>query len=111
MPLFISPPPSPYPYHQSSLINCQLYCLVHSLDQLVDEGLAVAVVTSLNVMPCLLPVASACVAQLEWPEEVACLLEVRANSDYLMDQVFNTDDAEFTQNLFKFEKGWNKNNQ
>ena len=91
----------------SSIITNQLstiLCLVHSLDQSVDEGLAVAVVTSLNVVPCLLSVASACVAQLERPQEVVCLLEVRANSDNLVDQVFNTDDPVFTQNLFKFEK-------
>jgi hypothetical protein len=68
---------------------------------LIDEGLAVAMVTSLDVVPSLLSVASACVAQLEGPEEVACLLEVRPNSDYLVDKVFNTDDAIFAQNLFK----------
>lgn len=90
----------PCPYHQSSLINCPLFCLVHSLDQSVDEGLAVAMVTSLDVVPCLLSVASACVAQLERPEEVVCLLEVGPNSDYLVDEVFNTDDAVLAQNLF-----------
>lgn len=60
-------------------------------------------VTSLNVVPGLLSVTSASVAQLERPEEVACLLEVGPNSDYLVDKVFNTDDAVFAQNLFKYD--------
>lgn len=93
----------PCPYHQSPLINCPLFCLVHSLDQSVNEGLAVAMVTSLNVVPCLLSVASTCIAQLKRPEEVVCLLEVGPNSDYLMDEVFNTDDAVLAENLFKFD--------
>ena len=61
-------------------------------------------VTSLDVVPCLLSVATACIAQLERPEEVVCLLEVGANGDYLMDEVFNTDNAVFAQNLFQKRK-------
>lgn len=72
---------------------------------MVDEGLAVAMVTSLDVVPGLLSVSSASVAQLERPEEVVCLLEVGPNGDYLMDQVFNTNDAVFAQNLFILKSG------
>ena len=76
-----------------------MFCLVHSLHQSIDEGLTVAMVTSLDVVPGLLSVASTSVAQLERPEEVACLLEVWPNSDYLVDKVFDTDDPVFAQNL------------
>lgn len=37
------------------------------------------------------------VAQLEGPEEIAGLLEVGADSEDLVDQVFHADDAEFAQ--------------
>lgn len=37
------------------------------------------------------------VRQLEWPQEVAGLLEVRTDSDDLVDQVVNRDDAELAQ--------------
>lgn len=33
------------------------------------------------------------VAELEWPEEVGGLLEVRADGEDLVDQIFNTDDT------------------
>ena len=96
------PPPLHTYTFPPSLINCSLFCLlilVHSLHQSIDEGLTVAMVTSLDVVPGLLSVASASIAQLERPEEVACLLEVWPNSDYLMDKVFDTDDPVFAQNL------------
>ncbi len=37
------------------------------------------------------------VAQLEWPQEVARLLEVRADGDDLMDQILHAHDAIFPQ--------------
>src|SRR4051812_15157287 len=39
------------------------------------------------------------VAQLEWPEEVACLFEVRSDGGDLVDQVFHTNDAELAQGV------------
>ena len=47
---------------------------VHLANELVDVGLAVAEVTTLNEMlelPC--PPAAVGVGELEWPEEVRCL--------------------------------------
>lgn len=40
------------------------------------------------------------IAQLEWPEEVARLLEVRSNGGDLVDQVFHAHDTEFAQVVF-----------
>jgi len=40
------------------------------------------------------------VAQLEWPEEVACLLKVWSDGGNLVDQVFHADDTEFAQVVF-----------
>ena len=39
------------------------------------------------------------IAQLEWPQEVTSLLEIRPHSDNLVDQVLHTDDAKFAQLL------------
>ena len=88
--------PSPTPN-----INNSAVILVHSLDKVVDEKLAVAMVTPLNVVPGLLPVSSTSIAQLERPQKVVGFLEVWANCDNLVDQIFNTDDAIFAQSLFK----------
>ena len=41
--------------------------------------------------------ATSWVRQLEWPEEVAGLLEVGADSEDLMDQVLHADDTELAQ--------------
>lgn len=49
---------------QSTVSCCQS---VHSLHQLIDEVLSVAVVTTLNEMPGLLSVSPTCIAQLERP--------------------------------------------
>ena len=37
------------------------------------------------------------VRQLEWPQEVARLLEIHADGDDLMNQIFHADDAEFAE--------------
>ena len=71
----------------------------HSLDKLVDEILAVAMVTTLNEVPGLLSVATSGIAQFEQPEEVVGLFEVRAHCDYLVDEVLNTDDTKLAKSI------------
>lgn len=66
---------------------------VHAPYERVDERLPVAMVAALDKVPGLLPVAAAGVAQLERPEEVVGLLEVRSNGEDLVDQVLDADDA------------------
>ena len=72
--------------------------LDHLLDKSVDVLLSVTQVTTLDVM-LELPrsEATSWVAQLEWPQEVADLLEVRSDSDNLVDQILHADNAEFAQ--------------
>ena len=45
------------------------------------------------------PESTSGVAQLEWPQKVTSLLEIRSDSNNLMDQVLHTDDAKFAQLL------------
>ena len=74
--------------------------LIHLLDQSIDLLLPISQVTSLNEMlefP--RPESASRVAQLEWPQKVAGLLEIRPHSNNLMDQVLHTDDAKFAQLL------------
>lgn len=73
-------------------------CLVHLLDQSIDVLLSVTKITTLNVM-LELPGSEAAggVGQLEWPEEVAGLLEVGTNGEDFVDQVFHADDAVFAK--------------
>lgn len=74
--------------------------LVHLADQRVDLVLAVAGVAALNeVLHLLVAEAARGAAQLERPQEVAGLLEVRADGDDLVHQVLHTDDAELAQRL------------
>ena len=47
--------------------------------------------------PC--PESTSRVAQLEWPQKITGLLEVRPHNNDLMDQVFHADDAKFAQLL------------
>ena len=56
-------------------------------------------ITTLNVMPGLLSIATTSVTQLERPEEVVGLLEVRTNRHYLVNQVLNTYDPVFAKAL------------
>lgn len=64
--------------------------LVHALNQLVDEVLAVASITTLDeVKEFALVETTVGVGELEGPEEVVGLLEVGSNSEDLMDEVFH----------------------
>jgi len=45
------------------------------------------------------PETASWVAELEWPQEVCCLLEVGADSVNLVDQIFHTDDTVFAEVL------------
>ena len=45
------------------------------------------------------PEATGRVAQLEWPQEVARLLEIRADGEDLMDKILYTDNTVFAQVL------------
>lgn len=56
-------------------------------------------VTALNEMPGLLAKPSPGTAQLERPEEVVGLLEMRAHSVDLVDQVLHANDAVFPKSL------------
>nr|GMD29062.1 Rpl7bp [Ipomoea batatas]GMD89310.1 Rpl7bp [Ipomoea batatas] len=72
---------------------------VHPPDELIDEILAIACITTFNIMvPLLLQSTQRCL-ELEWPQEVVCLLEVGSNSQYLVDEIFNTDNSMLPQSL------------
>lgn len=72
--------------------------LVHLLNQVVDELLSVTSVTTLDEVEELSGSETTVrVRQLEWPQEVVGLLEVRTNSVDLVDQVLNGDDTVLTQ--------------
>lgn len=43
------------------------------------------------------PESTGGVAELEWPEEVACLLEVGSDGHDLVYEIFHADDAEFAE--------------
>lgn len=46
--------------------------------------------------------ATSRVAELEWPEKVAGLLEVRADGEDLMDQILDTQDTVFAEVIFNY---------
>ena len=73
--------------------------LVHPPDELVDVVLTVAGVTALDVVVPLLLEASQRRLQLEGPQEVVGLLEVRANGQDLVDKVLNADDVVLSKTL------------
>jgi hypothetical protein len=73
--------------------------LVHPSDELIDVVLTVTSITTLHVLVPLLLQASQWCLQLEWPEEVVCLLEMWANSHDLMNKIFNADDVMLAQAL------------
>lgn len=74
--------------------------LIHLADQLVNVGLAVARVPTLDKVERLALVeATVGAGQLEGPEEVAGLLEVRADSVDLVDQVLHADDPVLAEGL------------
>lgn len=72
--------------------------LVHLLDQVVDELLSVTSVTTLDKVEELSGSETTVrVRQVEWPQEVVDLLEVRTNSSDLVDQVLNRSNTVLTQ--------------
>jgi len=75
--------------------------LVHLLDQSIDILLSVTQITTLNeVLEFSGSEAASRVAQLEWPQEVRCLLKVGTNSVDLVDQILHADNAELAQVVF-----------
>jgi len=74
--------------------------LVHLLDESVDVLLTVAKITTLNKVLELAGAESASrVGQLEWPEEIADLLEVGPDGVDLVDHVLNADNAVLAETL------------
>lgn len=72
--------------------------LIHLLDQRVDLVFPVPQITALHkVLELPRPETSCRVAQLEWPQEVASLLEVGSDGEDLVDQVLHTDDSVLAQ--------------
>ena len=72
--------------------------LVHLLNQAVDEVLSVTCVTTLDEVDELSGLETTVrVRQLEWPQEVVGLLEVRTHSEDLVDQVLHAHNTELTQ--------------
>lgn len=70
--------------------------LYHAPQKVVNFVLAATKVTAVNKVVVLLsPTAVWCV-QLEVPQEVIGLLEMRSNGDDLVDQILHTNDAKFT---------------
>jgi hypothetical protein len=67
--------------------------LQHALDKGVDVLLAVAVLAALDEVVELLLEAAVGGRELEGPEEVVGLLEVRADGEDLVDKILNADDA------------------
>lgn len=78
--------------------SSQLFLLlVHSSDQSVDLVFSVSRVTAIVEVSYDGSEATGGVVQLEGPEESAGFLEVRSDSHNLVDQIFNTDDSEFSK--------------
>ena len=73
--------------------------LVHPPDELVDVVLMVIGFTTLNVVVPLLLEASQRRLQLEGPQEVVGLLEVRTDGQDLMHKVLNADDVVLSKTL------------
>jgi len=70
------------------------YTLVHLLDKSVDVLLSVTKITTLNeVLELSSTETTSGVGELEWPEEVAGLLEVGTDGEDLVDQVFHADNT------------------
>lgn len=77
--------------------------LVHLLDQRINLILAIAQITTLDEMlEFSRAEATGRVAELEWPEKVAGLLEVGADGEDLVDQILDTEDTVFAQVVFNY---------
>ncbi len=71
----------------------------HAKDQVVDELFSVTPVSSSLEGVSLVRETSSGSSELEGPQEVVCFLEVRADAPDLVDQILDTDDSVFAQNL------------
>jgi hypothetical protein len=67
--------------------------LDHSLEQFVDLVLAIAEITTIDVVVVLLAPSSCWCVQFEWPEEVVDLLEDATDGEELVDHVFDALDV------------------
>lgn len=86
---------------QKSLLPKESMYLIHSPDELVDIIFTVSSISAFNVVvPLLLHPTQRCL-QLEWPQKVVGFLKVRTSSQYLMNQIFHTDQPKFTKTLYK----------
>merc|ERR1712146_405987 len=68
-------------------------CLQHTLNKTIHEVLAVACLTTLAEAFALLGLTTLCWTQLEWPQEVVRLAEVRSHSEDLVNEVLHAHDA------------------
>jgi hypothetical protein len=85
---------------RNSLLKQHQSNLVHASNELVDEVLPVTKITTLDeVLELPWAEATGRGAELEWPEEVAGLLEVGANSVDLVDEILDADDTELAKVL------------
>jgi len=74
--------------------------LVHLADEIINLGFAVTSVTAFNEMESLaLTETTSGAGELEGPEEVVGLLEVRTDGEDFVDQIFHTDDTKLTKFL------------
>lgn len=73
--------------------------LDHASEQAVNVLLAVTKVTTLGEVVGLLLPATVRVVELERPQEVGSLLEVRSDGEDLVNQVLDADDTVFTLNV------------
>jgi len=74
--------------------------LVHLPNELVDVGLPVSEVTALNVvLEFPYSPATSGVGELEWPEEVGRLLEIRTGGEDFVNKIFNRDDVVLAERL------------
>jgi hypothetical protein len=81
----------------SSLFFLFLFFLYlnHFSEQIVDILFSVTKVTTFSEMISFLHPSTSWIVQLEWPQEVGNLFKVWSNSEYLMNNIFNTNDAIF----------------
>jgi hypothetical protein len=74
---------------------------VHLPNHIIDLVFAVAQITTFDEMlELLLAEAAGRAVQLEWPQEVGCGLEVRADGADLVNHIFHTDHAKLAKVLF-----------
>merc|ERR1719229_380830 len=71
--------------------------LDHFLQEVVDLVLSATEVSTLDEVVGLLSPSPSWVVQLEGPQEVGSVLEVWSNSENLVDQILNTDNAHLAQ--------------